>query len=111
MIYRLSAGTAHARGMTVLVRATDDEPLALIAVACGAVVVDVVHDDPESHALIGVPRRRVFARDADLFQQLRTSFAEGRHDTLSLLWERATAADLGHLPPRVLPIKPLTSPS
>jgi hypothetical protein len=44
--------------------------------------------------LIGVPRRRVFARDADLFQQLSTSFAEGRHDTLSL--SGRNSADLGH---------------
>ncbi len=110
MISRFSAGTARGQGMAVLVRAIDDEPLALIAVAAHAAVVDVVHEDPDERASIGVPRRRVFAYDADLFQQLRASFAAGRHGTVSSLWEHATVADLRHLPPRVLPIRPLTHP-
>ena len=111
MIYRLSACSPHAQGMAVLVRATDDEPLALIAVAVSEVVVDVVHEDPDKHALIGVPRRRVFARNADLFQQLRTCFVDGRHETLDLLWERATAADLRHLPRRISAAKQPASPA
>ena len=102
MIYRLSACSTHVQGMAVLVRAIDDEPLALIAVAAGDGVVDVVHENPDKDALIGVPRRRVFAQNADLFQQLRTCFVDGRHETLGLLWERATAADLRGLPRRVL---------
>jgi hypothetical protein len=105
MIYRLSACTAHVQGMAVLVRAVDDEPLALIAVAAGDVVVDVVHANPNKDALIGVPRRRVFAHNADLFQQLHTCFVDGREETLGLLWERATAADLRDLPRRILPGK------
>jgi hypothetical protein len=110
MIYRLSACSPHAQGMAVLVRATDDEPLTLIAVAASAAVVDVVHEDSNKHALIGVPRRRVFAHNADLFQQLSTCFADGRHDTLCSLWEHAMAADLGHLPRRVSTNTQATNP-
>lgn len=98
------------RGTSVLVRAIDDEPLTLIAVAAGKVVVDVVSDDPSMRASFGVPLRRVFAQDDTLFEGLCTLFDEGRHEALGVLWTQATAADLTRLPPRVLPITPPRHP-
>lgn len=86
--------------MAVTVRAVGDEPIALIAVAAGVVVVEVVDSDREKRASFGVPRRRVFARDERLLLKLRAAHGGGQHATLRSLWARARAADLTALPPR-----------
>jgi hypothetical protein len=67
-------------GTLVLVRAALDEPVALSAIAAGEVVVQVSNEDPERHASIGFPRRRVFARDERLLRELRASYEQGRLD-------------------------------
>jgi hypothetical protein len=111
MIRRLSACAAHTKGTAVMVRAVNDEPVALIAIAVAAIVVDVVAEDPEKRASIGVPQRRVFAHDDRLFRELRASFDEGRLDILGALWAGATLADLSHLPARTPATESRTHPS
>lgn len=94
-----------------MVRAVGDEPVAFIAIAAGDVVVEVVGEDPEKRASIGVPRRRVFAHDERLFRELRASYDGGQHEILSSLWARATVADLSPLPPMARATEPRTHPS
>ena len=111
MIYRLSAGGSRMQGTAVMLRAVDDEPVAFIAIATGGAVVEVVDGDPEKHASIGVPRRRVFAHDERLFQKLSASYEAGERETLGSLWAHATVADLTRLPPMAPGIKAGTHPS
>jgi hypothetical protein len=97
--------------MAVMVRAVGDEPMAFIAVAAGEVVVELVDDDREKHASIGVPRRRVFARDERLFRKLCAAYQGGQHATLRTLWARASEADLRGLPPMAQATEPHSHPS
>jgi hypothetical protein len=99
------------QGTAVMLRAADDGPVAFIAIAAGGAVVEVVDEDPEKHASIGVPRRRVFAHDEGLFRELCASYEAGQHEALSSLWARATVADLGPLPRMARAIAARTHPS
>jgi hypothetical protein len=85
-------------GTVVMVRSDRDEPVVLVAIAAGRVVVEVVDRNPEKRASIGFPRSRVFVRDVRLLRKLRASFKQGRPDVLSSLWARAIAPDLSGLP-------------
>ena len=87
-------------GTIVMVRSDLDEPLVLVAIAAGRVVVEVVDRDPAKLASIGFPLSRVYARDRRLLRKLRASFKQGRLDVLSSLWARATEPDLSGLPLR-----------
>lgn len=107
MIYRRNAYGSPTKGMAVMVRAVGDEPMAFIAVAAD----EVVDDDREKQASIGVPRRRVFARDERLFRKLRATYQDEQHATLRSLWARAIEADLSRLPPMAPAIEPRTQPS
>jgi hypothetical protein len=111
MIDRLSACGSRTKGTAVMVRALGNEPMAFIAIAAREVVVEVVDEDPEKRASIGVPRRRVFAHDEGLFRKLCASYAGGQHETLSSLWSRATVADLSRLPPMAPATESRTHPS
>ena len=96
----VGAGGYEAVGTRVMVRAAMDEPMASIAVAVGRAVVEIASPNPEKHASVGVPRRRVFARDEGLLRELRASYEQGDVMILSALWMRATAPDLSRLPAR-----------
>jgi hypothetical protein len=111
VIYRLGASVAQAASAAVMVRAVGDEPRAFIAIAAGQAVVEVVDEDPEKHASIGVPRRRVFVHDERLFRKLLLAYARGQHDALKSLWAHATVADLSRLPPMAAAIEPRSHPS
>jgi hypothetical protein len=87
-------------GTRVMVRAAMDEPLASIAVSVGRAVVEVSSADPDKHASVGFPRRRVFARDEGLLRELRASYERDNALILRALWTQATAPDLSRLPAR-----------
>jgi len=111
MTSRPSVCPSRATGTTVMVRAVDDQPVLFIAIAAGRVVVEVVDEDPDKRASIGVPRCRVFAHDERLFRQLRVSYDHGQQTTLGSLWARAVVPDLRRLPPRERATKARTHPS
>ena len=111
MIYRLDADGGQMQRTAVMVRAVDDEPLARIAIAAGKGVVDVIHDDADTHGSIGVPQRRVFAHDERLFRRMCSSYQAGQREILSSLWTHAMVGDVTGLPARVPAIEPRSSRS